>query len=193
MIMPFLPYLAVYICTRWGKFFLLGVTARQQMMSWCIGWGPRPTLPNSTSNHNEVFENILMLRIGRWIHDQAISTILDVYIFTRWKKFWGWQLGYKWCHGALVEAPDPHGMVPTSTSKIYKVFENIQSLWMVFENILMLRIGRWIHDQAISTILGSLHLYKMGEIFGVTARLQMMSWCIGWGPNPTWNGSHLHF
>ena len=21
----------------------------------------------------------------------------------------------------------------------------------------------------------------------------MMSWCIGWGPNPTWNGSHLHF
>ncbi len=37
------------------------------------------------------------------------------------------QLGCKWCHGALVEAPDPHGM-PTSTTNIYKVFGNIDSL-----------------------------------------------------------------
>ncbi len=30
-----------------------------------------------------------------------------------------------WCQGALVEAPDLHGMVPTSTPNIYKVFESI--------------------------------------------------------------------
>jgi hypothetical protein len=26
----------------------------------------------------------------------------------------------------------------------------------------------------------------------VTAGLQMMPWCIGWGRRPTWNGSHIH-
>jgi hypothetical protein len=30
-------------------------------------------------------------------------------------------------------------------------------------------------------------------IFWITARLQMMSRCIGWGPKPTWNGSHMCF
>jgi hypothetical protein len=30
----------------------------------------------------------------------------------------------------VVEAPDPHGMVPTSTTSIYKVFDNIHMLWM---------------------------------------------------------------
>ena len=58
------------------------------MMSWCIGWGPRPTLPNSSSNINQVCENIHMLWMGRWIHDHAISTIRGIYIFTRWEKFW---------------------------------------------------------------------------------------------------------
>jgi hypothetical protein len=32
--------------------------------------------------------------------------------------------------GALVEVPDPHGVVPTSSPNIFKVFENILMLWM---------------------------------------------------------------
>jgi hypothetical protein len=44
---------------------------------------------------------------------------------------------------AVVEAQDPHGMVPTSTSSIYKVFDNIHMLWM----------GRWIHRHAVTTTL----------------------------------------
>ena len=55
----------------------------------------------------------------------------------------GSQLGYKWCHGALVKAPHPHGIVPTSTSNIYKMFEIIHVLWM----------GRWIHHDVTSTII----------------------------------------
>jgi hypothetical protein len=41
----------------------------------------------------------------------------------------------------VVEALDPHGMVPTSTSNIYKVIGNIHILWM----------GIWIHHHAITT------------------------------------------
>ena len=43
------------------------------------------------------------------------------------------QLGTnKLCQGALVEAADPHGRIPTSPSKHYKevMFENIAMLWM---------------------------------------------------------------
>ena len=43
----------------------------------------------------------------------------------------------------MVEAQDPHGMVPTSTPYVYQVFETIHMLWM----------GRWVHHHAITTIL----------------------------------------
>ncbi len=38
----------------------------------------------------------------------------------------------KLCQGALVEAADPHGRIPTSPSKHYKLvmLENIAMLWM---------------------------------------------------------------
>ncbi len=34
----------------------------------------------------------------------------------------------KRCHGAVFEAPDPHGMLPTSTSNMCKVMEIIHTL-----------------------------------------------------------------
>ncbi len=37
-------------------------------------------------------------------------------------RFPGSQQGYKWCQGALVEAPNPRGMVSISTPYMYKVF-----------------------------------------------------------------------
>ena len=38
----------------------------------------------------------------------------------------------KLCQGAMIEAADPHGRIPTSTSKHCKevMFENIAMLWM---------------------------------------------------------------
>ena len=38
----------------------------------------------------------------------------------------------KLCQGALVEAADPHGKIPTPPSKHYKevMFENIAMMWM---------------------------------------------------------------
>jgi hypothetical protein len=64
------------------------------------------------------------------------------------KSFWHWQRSstrarQQMSQGWLVEAPNPHWMVPTSTIYTYKVFNSIHMLWM----------GRWIHHHATLTIL----------------------------------------
>jgi hypothetical protein len=63
--------------------------------------------------------------------------------------------------GWIVEAPDPHGMVPTSTPYIYDMFGTIHSmLWM----------NRWIHNHATTTIL-------VGAEFGELVRFSDQSGC----------------
>jgi hypothetical protein len=61
----------------------------------------------------------------------------------------------------------PYGMVSTSTSNIYKVFECFHMLWM----------GRWIHNHAISTVVvgPELEFRTLADIEGHIAGLQMMS------------------
>jgi len=44
---------------------------------------------------------------------------------------------------ALVEAPNPHGMVPTSSSNICKVLDSLHMLWM----------GIWVHHHAATATL----------------------------------------
>jgi hypothetical protein len=55
----------------------------------------------------------------------------------------GLLVGTELHHCAVVEALDPHGMVPTSTSSMYNVFDNVHMLWM----------GIWINHHAITTAL----------------------------------------
>ena len=62
-------------------------------------------------------------------------------------------MGYKWCHGALVVVPDPHGMVFKLTRNISKVFEKIYEPLM----------GWWIHHHATSSIFVCL---KFRELAG---------------------------
>jgi hypothetical protein len=56
----------------------------------------------------------------------------------------------------MVEAQDPHGMVPPSTPYIYKVFETIHMLWM----------GRWVHHHAITTILVCPKFRELADFLG---------------------------
>ncbi len=79
----------------------------------------------------------------------------------------------KWCHGAVVEALDPHGMIPTSTSHTYKVIEIIHILW----------VGTGIYHHAITTTFVG-NYFKCPLIFKFTPGVQMKSWCSGWGSNP---------
>jgi hypothetical protein len=61
----------------------------------------------------------------------------------------------------VVEALDPHGMVPTSPSSIYKVFDNVHMLWM----------GIWIHHHAVTTALVGIDLEIRQKSCCVEARL----------------------
>ncbi len=54
----------------------------------------------------------------------------------------------------MVEAPDPHGMVPTSTPYMYKV--TIHMLWM----------SRWIHNHATTTILVGAEFRELDDFLG---------------------------
>ncbi len=56
----------------------------------------------------------------------------------------------------MVEAPDPPGIVPTSTLYMYKVFETIHMLWM----------GRWVHHHATTTILVSPEFRELADFLG---------------------------
>ncbi len=58
----------------------------------------------------------------------------------------------------MVEAQDPHGIVPTSTPYIYKVFEIIHMLW--------LWMGRWVHHHATTTILVAAECRELADFLG---------------------------
>jgi hypothetical protein len=50
-------------------------------------------------------------------------------------------LGAEWSHCAVVQAWNPHGMIPTASPNIWKVIINLHMLWM----------GIWIHHHAITS------------------------------------------
>ena len=86
----------------------------------------------------------------------------------------------KECHGALAEAPDPHGMVPTSTWYKCKVFENIH----------MLCVGRKIRRHTTSTILVDLEFRELAKLMHHRrATNNVMAHSLRHQTH-TWNGSH---
>jgi hypothetical protein len=81
----------------------------------------------------------------------------------------------------LVEAPDPLGMVPTSTMNISEVFQIIHRLWM----------GRWIHHHATSTIYALPEAREFMELLdlGSTTNNDKVYWLrpqthLDWFPHP---------
>ena len=130
------------------------------MMSYCIDWGSRSTW-NDSHIHSKHIQ-------GVWEHSYSVDEEMDPPSCNfhhdcssqiNWDGgIHGSHFGYIWCHGALIEAPDPHRMIPTSTPIIYEVFESIHKLWM----------GRWIHHHASSTIFMKLKFRELAEFMGHT-------------------------
>ena len=57
----------------------------------------------------------------------------------------------------MVEAPDPHEMVPTSTPYIYKEFETIHMLWK----------GRWVpHNTTSTTYMYAKNFRELADFLG---------------------------
>ncbi len=150
------------------------VTAGLQMMTRCIC--PKTHIDCGFHIHSKQPYTTMCLRTFIWCcwadgHHHATSTIFVCLEFMKFAKLLGHSgaANGMWCHGAFVEAPDPHGMVLTSTptNMCYKAFENIH----------MLLMGRWIHNHTTSTIFSSLEFRedKLAKILGHNARLRMMS------------------
>ncbi len=73
-------------------------------------------------------------------------------------------------HYALVEAVEPFKLHPMSMSYIYEVFEHLLRLWM----------GIWLHIHTITTTDTSPDLWKLAEILPY-ASVQTTPLCFGWG------------
>ncbi len=74
------------------------------------------------------------------------------------------------CHYALVEAVESFKCHPMSISYIYEVFEDLLRLWM----------GIWLHIHTNTTTDASLVLWELAEI-SPDASVQTMQPCFGWG------------
>ncbi len=76
----------------------------------------------------------------------------------------------KSCQYALVQGVEPFQLHPMSMSYIYEVFEHLLRLWM----------GLWLHTHTFITTDASPDLGKLSE-FLPNASVQTMPLCFGWG------------
>jgi hypothetical protein len=140
-------------------------------------------LPTSSQDILRVFHSISMLQMGSNIHHHAFTIILFGLEILMWLKF---QVAPEWemipwrYHCTLVEAPDQHGMLPTSTQDIHKVIDNIH----------MLQMGRGINHYALTTTLLGINFQKCLKIPSRTW-MRNDTMVIGWSLRPTWNASHI--
>jgi hypothetical protein len=72
------------------------------------------------------------------------------------------------CYYALVEAVEPFKLHPTSMSYIYEVFEHLLRLWM----------GIWLHTRPIITTDASSDLRELAEVLP-DASVQTIPLCFG--------------
>ncbi len=97
-----------------------------------------------------------------------------------WLKFYLMQV-CKPCHYALFEAVEPFKLHPMSMSYIYEVFEHL----------LRLQMGIWLHIHIINTTDTSPDLWEMAEILP-DASVQTMPLRFGWDCRTFQTPSHIH-
>ncbi len=85
------------------------------------------------------------------------------------------------CHLVLVEDLEPFKLHPMSMSYTYEVFEHILRLWM----------GIWLHIHIVTTSDTSPDLWQLAEILP-NASVQTMPLCFGWGCRTFQTESHKH-
>ncbi len=114
----------------------------------------------------ERFEHLLRLWMGNGF---TLTSIPQQTLPQIWR---GWHLMQvcKSCHYTLVEAVEPFKLHPMSMSYMYEVFEHLLRLWM----------GIWLHNHTITTTDASPDLGRFAEILP-NARVQTMPLCFGWG------------
>ncbi len=85
------------------------------------------------------------------------------------------------CHYALVESVEPFKLHRMSMTYRYKMFEHLLRLWM----------GIWLHTDTVTTTDASPDLGKLGEILP-DASVQNMPLCFDWCCRTFQTASHVH-
>ncbi len=88
---------------------------------------------------------------------------------------------YKPCHYILVEAVEPFKLHLMSMAYLYEVFEHLLRMLM----------GIWLHSYTVTTTGTSLDLGKLAEILP-DASVQTMPLCFGWGCRTFQTVFHAH-
>ena len=127
------------ICDSWLKSYLM------QMCKPCHyalveSVEPFNLHPMSISYLQEVFEQLLRLWMGIWLHTHMVITTDASPDLGSWLKSYLMQV-WKPCHYALVESVEPCKQHSMSLSYLYEVFEHLLRLW----------IGIWLHTHTITT------------------------------------------
>ncbi len=85
------------------------------------------------------------------------------------------------CHYILAETVEPLKLHHMSMSHIYEVFENLLRLWM----------GVWLHTHTITTTDASPELWELADILP-DASVQTMPLCFDWGCRTFQFASYVH-
>ncbi len=90
-------------------------------------------------------------------------------IWESWLKSYLMQV-CKPCHYTLIEAVEPFKLHPMSMSYLYEVFEHLLRMWM----------GIWLHTHTVTTTDASPYLWELAKILP-DASLVTMPLHFGWG------------
>jgi hypothetical protein len=137
----------------------------------CFDWGCRTF--QTASHAHAIYMRCLSTFSGcRWAYGFTLTPLppqMLPKICESWLKFYLMQV-CKPCHNALIEAVEPFKLHPMSMAYLYEVFEHLLRLWM----------GIWLHIHILTTTDTSPYLWKLAEILP-DASVQTMLLHFGWG------------
>jgi hypothetical protein len=175
---PLLPRTFPQICESWLKSYLMQV-CKPCHYALIEAVEPFKLHPISMTYIYERFEHLLRLWMGIWLHIHLPPQTL-LQICESWLKSCLMQV-CKPCHYALIESVEPCKLHPMSMSYTYEVFEHLLRLWM----------GIWLHTHTITITDISPDLWGLAEILP-DASVQTMPLCFGWGCRTIQTATHVH-
>ncbi len=133
--------------------------------------------PMYMPNIYEVFEHLLRLWMGIWLHIHIFTSTCTSPDLCELAEIWP----YASVQTMHYKAVKPFKLHPISMSYIYERFNHLLGLCM----------GIWLHTHTITTTETSPDLWELAEILS-NASVQTMPLHFGWGCSTFQTASHIH-
>ncbi len=173
------PQMLPDICKTWTKSYLMQV-CKPCRFTLVEAVEPFKLHPMSIAY---LYKCLITFSGCGWAHSFTLTSLPPQtlpQICESWLKSYLMQV-CKPCHYALVEAVEPFKLHSISISYLYEVFEHLLRLWM----------GLWLHTHTIITTETSSDLWELAEIL-LDASVQTMQLHFGWGSRTFQTASHVH-